>query len=211
MTYRAIIWDFDGTVCDTNPAMAQAFADALADFGKTTAPDVIIGLVQKTLHYCADTLAAEHGLDAETILDHFGDHYAQIPPETQPLFPGIERIFERIQAAGGHNLLFTHRGHISLTRFRATFGLDQYFAEFVAAQDGFPQKPDPTGFLHLMDKYGLKPEETLAIGDRELDIRAGENAGIATCLFGPEPLDSVKPDYFVTSYDQLEAILFPAK
>jgi HAD superfamily hydrolase (TIGR01509 family) len=211
MRFHAVIWDFGGTICDTTPATTRAFAAALADYGKTTAPDIISDLVRQSRHTCANALATEHGLDPDALLDRFFAHYRQIPPEEQPLFPGVAHVMARIQAAGGYNLLFTHRERESLKRLLAAYGLEGYFAAYATAEDGFPRKPDPAAFRYLMARFDLEPGSVLAVGDRALDIQAGQAAGIHTCLFGPEPLDGVKPDFFITAYDQLEAILFPSK
>jgi HAD superfamily hydrolase (TIGR01549 family) len=211
MRFRAVIWDFGGTICDTTPATTVAFAAALADFGITTPPETIAGLVQQSRERCARTLAAEHDLDSDAILAHFFNHYRRISPEDQPLFPGVARIFERIEAAGGYNLLFTHRGRDSLRRFLAAHDIECFFvASIVAEEDGFPRKPDPGALIYLIERFDLKAADVLTVGDRELDIQAGQAAGIHTCLFGEVPLSSIQPDYFITAYAQLEAILFPA-
>jgi HAD hydrolase, family IA, variant 1 len=62
----------------------------------------------------------------------------------------------------------------------------------VTADDGFPRKPDPTSMLYLKDKYTI--ESGLVIGDRPIDIEAGQRAGMATYLFD--------------SMDQLSAYIF---
>jgi FMN phosphatase YigB (HAD superfamily) len=82
------------------------------------------------------------------------------------------------------------------------------FVELLTAED-HPRKPDPAAFLTLMAHHRMSPAETLAVGDRALDIEAGQNAGVATCFFGEEIPAGLTPNYAVTSYADLEAILFP--
>ena len=52
----------------------------------------------------------------------------------------------------------------------------------MTADDGFPRKPDPASMLYLKDKYAI--ESGLVIGDRPIDIEAGQRAGMANlfCL-----------------------------
>ena len=59
------------------------------------------------------------------------------------------------------------------------------FVVFLTA-DGFPQKPDPTSFSFLIDKYDLVKRETIGIGDREIDVIAALAAGIPSCYFSAD-------------------------
>jgi phosphoglycolate phosphatase-like HAD superfamily hydrolase len=59
MALRAVIWDFDGTICDTYPAIAGAINAALASFSIATSLDHVIALASTSLEYCIRTLATE--------------------------------------------------------------------------------------------------------------------------------------------------------
>lgn len=78
--------------------------------------------------------------------------------------------------------------------------MEQYFQDMVTSDDDYPRKPDPAGLLTLLKRYDLPPESTLIIGDREIDIQAGKNAGVATCFYSPKPggnsADCQFQDYF---------------
>jgi len=117
-------------------------------------------------------------------------------------------VLEKIQQAGGQQYIFTHHRYLSLKRLLDAFGLGGFFAEIVTPESGFPRKPDPAGFRYLVEKYAMPAGDVLAVGDREPDILSAQAAGIRACLFGPQPLDDLKPDYFISSYDQLESIMF---
>ena len=56
----------------------------------------------------------------------------------------------------------------------------------MSSDANFPLKPDPASFNYIIDKYKLKKEETLGVGDRILDIEAANSAGIKSCFFAPE-------------------------
>jgi phosphoglycolate phosphatase-like HAD superfamily hydrolase len=68
--------------------------------------------------------------------------------------------------------------------------------------DGYPRKPDPAAFEAALREYGLERAETIAIGDRDIDVLAGQAAGLFTCLFGAEA-DGCTPELTVSNYDQL--------
>ena len=50
--------------------------------------------------------------------------------------------------------------------------------DLVNRVEGFPIKPDPASLHHLMRELGAVAEESLYIGDSDVDIRTAENAGI---------------------------------
>ena len=81
-------------------------------------------------------------------------------------------VFERTVAAAALGIVAVDR-----------FALRKYFTGFVTRENGFPMKPAPDAIRYLLDEFQLDPAETIMIGDREIDILSGKNAGIHTCLF----------------------------
>lgn len=181
---RYLIWDVDGTLFDTYPAIARAFGSALRDLGPTAPLERIAGLACVSVSHCARVLAAEYGLAPDDLLERFTGHYRAIPPQEQEPFPGVGAVCEYIRSLGGLNVIVTHRRRASLLQLLAVHDLGHHFADVITADDGYPRKPDPAAFLAVMDKHGFEPEATMAIGDREIDVLAGKAAGVRTCLLG---------------------------
>lgn len=206
MPLRYLLWDMDGTLFDTYPAMTRALVRAFADLGVTVPAELVASLISRTFEHCLDTLCPRHGLDQEAVLARYRQHYRETGVEEQPPFPGVMRVCRRVVQAGGANYIFTHRGRDSLDRFLNFYGVADLFADTLTVDDGYPRKPDPGGFLALIEKHHLPKSAVLVIGDRELDILAGQAAGVKTCLFG-EPEPGLAPDYVIGSYEELEAIL----
>jgi phosphoglycolate phosphatase-like HAD superfamily hydrolase len=74
---------------------------------------------------------------------------------------------------------------------------------------GIAHKPAPDMLLHICDELQSKPNETIIIGDTELDIECGKNAEALTCgvSYGyrtKEFLISLKPDFVI---DDLKEVL----
>ena len=86
---------------------------------------------------------------------------------------------------GGRNYLFTHRGPSAL-RCLKDDGLADCFTDHVIRPDGFPAKPAPDALMYLMEKHGVNQQSAVMVGDRQLDLDAGKNAGIETVLFDPD-------------------------
>jgi phosphoglycolate phosphatase-like HAD superfamily hydrolase len=182
---KNIIWDVDGTLFDTYPAIARAFRLALNDLGRDSPLDQIEGLARGSMDECIRALAAEHGLSADQIMAGFSAHYAAMKPEDEPPFEGVIHLCEYVCRIGGKNVIVTHRSRRGTGRLLAGNNMQHYFAGWLTADDGYPRKPDPAAFNAALQLHNLKRDETLAVGDRDLDIHAGHAAGLFTVRFGP--------------------------
>lgn len=199
---KNLIWDVDGTLFDTYPAFTLAFSKALIELQVMTPLDKIGRLAKISLGHCAQTLATEYGLQVEAVEESFERHYSLIPPENQKPFPGVREVCQRIASRQGLNLIVTHRRLASTKRLLEVHGLSDLFEQIVSATEGYPIKPDPAMFRMLIEEYGLEPAETLAIGDREIDVQAGAAAGCLTALFGGNH-SSAQPDLRFSNYQEL--------
>ncbi len=184
---RHIVWDVGGTLFDTYPAMGEAFRRALADFGVEEPPADLMKLLRVSRRHCTEVLAARYGLDASALYARYSLHYHRIGPEAQHPFPGVEAVLRYIVEHGGMNFIVTHRSCESAYLLLEIHGLRHYFTEVVSCERRFPRKPNPAACLYLVEKYGLVKRETLAIGDRDVDVEAGRNAGVRTAYVGPQP------------------------
>ncbi len=59
----------------------------------------------------------------------------------------------------------------------------KFFTAFVDSSMKFPSKPAPDAVNYICDTYNLDRSETVIIGDREIDVLSGKNAGTYGCLF----------------------------
>lgn len=208
---RNMIWDVDGTLFDTYPAIAGAFRAALLELGADATPERITDLARESLGTCATVLARSAGLEREDLEDAFLRHYEAIPPDEQPPFDGAREVCERVCWLDGENVIVTHRGAHGTQKLLEAAGIAPYIAGCITASDGFPRKPDPAAFLAIMARHDLDPAVTLAIGDRPIDVEAGRAAGVLTALFAPhgvapEPR-TTEADLIVTDLRQLAAAL----
>ncbi len=199
---RNIIWDVDGTLFDTYPTFVACFQAALAADGHTASAEHITELVLVSITHCAHSLAAEFGMHPDEMVARFSDQYAQTSPASQPPFPHVLSVCKAICEAGGLNLVVTHRSLRSLKLLLEYHHLDVYISASLSAQDGFPLKPAPAMFIELVNRFSLDPAQTLAVGDRDIDIQAGAAAGLCTCAFG-DPVRFANPDFTFQDYRQL--------
>jgi phosphoglycolate phosphatase-like HAD superfamily hydrolase len=194
-----LIWDVDGTLFDTYPAIARSFQAAAHDLGATVAYDEVMRLAQVSVDHCATTLSTTYALAADQLEELFDQHYRTITPEDQPPFAGVEAVCDHIRVRGGLNLIVTHRRRAGLDRLLATHRLTDYFADITSHDDAYPRKPDPAAFIALIERHQLPREATLGVGDRDIDILAAQAAGLRAALFGANTGTST-PDFVFTDY-----------
>lgn len=199
---RNILWEVDGVLFDTHPAMTYAFSKSLNGMGLTVAMNEIDGLVRKPVDDCIADLSKRFKLDPGLLRLRFDESYLMIPPANQPLFPGVQEICSLFQERGGVNIIVTHHHVESTQQLLDAHGLGHLFVGILDLEQGYPCKPAPALVEIAMECFNLDPTETLLLGSRDIDIQAGRAAGVQTCLFGDMPI-SGPADMQIISYSQL--------
>ena len=199
---RNIIWDVDGTLFDTYPPIARAFKAALNDLGTDASLDWIYALARESLGHCVSVLANQHHLEQKALERAFEGQYSRVTEQESPPFPGVEQVCQYICATGGKNVIVTHRGWQGTQELLEAHQMSGFFAGCLTRDDGYPRKPDPAIFEAAMARFHLKKDETLTVGDREIDIQAGQAAGIASCFYGSTS-PGVKADLVIAHFDDL--------
>jgi HAD superfamily hydrolase (TIGR01509 family) len=203
---RNILWDVDGTLFDTYPAITYAISQALNGLGQSAALNVIDSLARQSIEHCLATLAQRFDLDQDLLRQRYLAAYAALPLANQPPMPGVEAVCAAIRQHGGQNVAVTHRDVRTTQALLNAHGLAPLFAGIVSVEQGYPRKPDPAMALAALEIYALDQADTWMVGDRTLDIEAGRAAGICTCLYGrarvPQPAD-----LHIERYSQLLALL----
>ena len=205
MRYDNIIWDFDGTLFDTYPAMCRDLQAVMEGLGVHASLEDLLPRFttsrETVLAWCGEQ-AGMTAQEVDQIYRAWVTEHGQ--PEAHP-FPHVRSILERFQAAGGRNFVFTHRSG-SVHDYLAGADLTKYFTDVVSAGTTYARKPAPAGNLHIIETHGLDKARTLAVGDRELDVLAAKNAGIHACLFDAA-LPETAADYRIRDLSELDALL----
>lgn len=212
MKYRHFFWDFDGTLYDTYGRITRAAQYALADLGLSVTYGEVYQHVKRSLHTVYFTFAQPIGITEETFMKAYRSHSETEGPESMSLYPGARAFLEKVIAMGGRNYLYTHRGYDSAFAALNRDGITPLFYDFVTSKDGFPAKPAPDALLHLISRHGLPKEACIMMGDRDIDLEAATNAGMASCLFDPDDFyaEYPAPLRFFT-FSDMQAHFFPEK
>ena len=189
MDYENYIWDLGGTLLDNYESSSHAFAATLWSMAERVVlrTDVYDALKVSTA-YAVEKFASD--------LPGFLEEYKKLEAEEleKPiLFSGAKKVLTSLSVNGKKNFMISHRNHQVLTILSAA-EIGSYFTEVVTADNGFKRKPAPESINYLLSKYKLNPKKTVMIGDRSLDIEAGNAAGVETIYFDSsnDSIQSVK-------------------
>jgi len=186
---REFIWDFDGTLMDTYPAMVTAFQRAVQNLGGDLSRGEIYDMMrQESVGFAYREVAKRFGWDWHDLRTG----YQQYEPALQApqAFDGAATVLAQIKTVGGHNYLMTHRNRDALDYLKRA-DLSRYFDDFVTGEQPFARKPNPEALDYLLDKHAVDRSKAVMVGDRNLDIDAGHNAHIAGFLFDYDQLIKV--------------------
>ncbi|WP_318766038.1 HAD family hydrolase [Lactiplantibacillus carotarum] len=201
---REFLWDLDGTLLDTYPAMVAAFQRAVTNLGGTVSHDETYQLMRQfSVGHAEKEIAARYGWDWHALRAGY-QQYEPVLQVAPAAFDGAQAVLKRVTALGGHNYLMTHRDQSALTYLEQAH-LAEYFTDTVTAEQPFARKPDPAALNYLLDKHGVDRQTAVMVGDRNLDIEAGHNAGIAGYLFDVDHLIHVTshPEVRVADLNEL--------
>ena len=193
------IWDFDGMLFDSYPHITKAFQHAMADFGK----EVNYTEAKSLLEIKFDVCYNHYGVSPEMKAKHKEyEHDYSLEPVVEP-FPHTFKTLFTLKERGVRHYLYTHRGHETSQHYLEKFNMAQLFDGFVDSDMKFPDKPAPDAIEYICTKYGLDKSETIMIGDREIDVLAGKNAGVFACLYTKDLSTDTVADYKVSDIIQI--------
>jgi len=185
MSFRLLVFDWDGTLMDSAARILACIRAAARDLEQQMPEDAaarnVIGLGLREAMAALFPDAAESALQA--LSERYRYHFLGAEPTPERLFPGVGETIRCLERKGYLLAVATGKGRRGLDRSLAATGLAGVFHATRCA-DETCSKPDPTMLLQLMDELDVEPWETLMIGDTEYDLRMAANAGTAAVGVG---------------------------
>ena len=104
----------------------------------------------------------------------------RIAKDPQAKALGVEDALEELKKNGVNIAVFSNKQHISAISVVETIFGKGFFDYIQGQTDRISIKPDPTGVLEILDRFGASKEECLYFGDTNTDMMTGRNAGVTT-------------------------------
>jgi len=209
---RSVVFDLDGTLMKSDSTIYKSTVQALKAFNiDTDLPET--EFVSKIGYHFKDIF--EHLNITVSNLDEFIEVYRSFYfdyIEDTIIYPDIVETLAHLREMNILVSLLTTKMQEQADRILDYFGLEKYFAIVFGRRKGVPIKPAPDQLLSICRETGIPPESTLMVGDSELDIQCGRNAGTKTCAvtYGYRTKDFLrteKPDYLISDIKELLLIL----
>ena len=205
-TYKAFIFDLDGTLLHTLPDLVNVTNKALADqgFPPHTPEEILTFVGDGAASLIRQAVPAEATPEQqEKVFQNFKTFYHDFGILYTTEFEGMSEVLRQAKEAGVGLGIMSNKFEQGVLDVR-----DRFFEGIIEVAHGesesIPRKPDPTGLLLCAKELGIDPSECLFFGDSASDMEAGHNAGMKTVAvtWGYQPherLMGALPDYVVES------------
>lgn len=179
--YKAVIFDFDGTLIYSLEDIADAVNSMLEECGYAT------HTYDEYKHFVGNgfrnlvSLCLPAGVHAEAnslryqsiALDHYRRNCIK---KTRP-YKGIPKLLDELSLKGVKMSILSNKSN-ELTRTMSDALLKRWkFEEVMGSDERFPRKPHPASALHIASEMGVEPERIVYMGDTKIDMFTAHAAG----------------------------------
>ena len=215
MNYKVVMLDFDGTIARTIPAILHASEKMLGMHGYTIDPVQVernFGLALPEAFRCFSNDPNIDDATMEQMIKEFNSIYRNECEPLIELFDGVIETLDRLHKAGVTLLIASNNIRSVLNRLTARLNIAEYFDGIVCADDVVNAKPAPDIALLAIERYNVKAEEALVVGDSTFDMDMGRGANCHLCgvTFGShtaEMLRATGAKYIIDHFSELEKIV----
>lgn len=178
---KLILFDLDGTLADTAPELAGVLNRLREERGLPSLPYEQLRpyASQGTRGLLRAGLQIEPGHEEyEALRDRFLQYYGEAPCRSSRLFDGFEPVLARIEAQGRRWGVVTNKWLKFAEPLIEALGLSQRCACLIGGDTAARPKPAPDPLLLACERTGVKPADSLYLGDDRRDITAAKACGM---------------------------------
>ena len=178
--YKTAIFDLDGTLLDTLDDLANAVNYALKKHGLPVRSTKDIRAFLGNGMARLIELSASGATNTQEILADFKSYYAAHSADKTKPYEGIMEVLSDLKKQGVKTAILSNKADFAVQPLAK-----QYFGALINVSqgeneaEGVMRKPDAGGVYAIRKALNASAEETVFVGDSEVDIRTAENAGVA--------------------------------
>ena len=181
MTYKAVLFDLDGTLLDTLEDLADSMNRTLTRYGLPTHPAEAYKLfvgdgVRHLALRCAPTAGDDEEF-ARKLVDGMRAEYAKRWAENTRPYEGIAAMLDELTSRGIVMTVLSNKPHEFVELCVAELLPHWRFEHVVGVDEHTPAKPDTTGANRVLDRLGVAPRDCLYLGDTGTDMKTAVAVG----------------------------------
>jgi HAD superfamily hydrolase (TIGR01509 family) len=209
---KAVIFDVDGTLVDSNLQHVEAWREAFGHFGKELTGDEVHEQMGKGGDQLMPVFLSRHelerfGAELERLrVELFTHDYL---PGVEP-FPKVRELFERVKSDGLQIALASSAKESELEQHQKNLGIEDLVDVAICADDADRSKPCPDIFETALARLDdVAADEAIVIGDTPYDAQAASKAGLRTIalLSGGFPEEVLRENGAIAVYDDIADLL----
>ena len=217
--YKAVIFDFDGTLADTLNDVTLCMQETFEAFGDKCTDRVD---VKRTMGLPLEAAFAElrskdsDPADIAERVEHYRRLYARQGGVHTRLYPGVQKVLHGALKVGIQSLVVSNKGHDAIDAALKSLGIANTIARVFAVDTVRFRKPDRRLYQEEIKPVLENPSdaEVLVVGDSESDLIFARNSGLASCwaAYGygdASACQQLNPDIVIHAFDELNDLLFP--
>lgn len=225
MSVRLAVFDIAGTTVADDHAVANAFCKAFQSYGYNEVSEddvkplmgykkpIAIRMVLEKMdgNWDDDLIENIHNKFVSEMMDHY-----EFSPDVKPMLQA-ENVFLRLKEKGIKVALNTgfSKDIADVIVNRLQWKEKGLIDDYIASDEVKEGRPQPFMIQTLMQRAGIvDPKEVIKIGDTEVDVNEGRNAGcsmvvaVTTGAFTKQQLEEHHPDHIIDDLSQLPALIF---
>lgn len=215
---RLIVFDLDGTLIDSRKDLANSVDAMLTQMHRQPLPEEIIAtyigdgagmLVRRALGDPEEEHLVDEGL--RRFLDYYREHKLDHTYVYPGVFESLEALRTMPDGSARAMAILTNKPIGPSYAICEALGLSPYFFEIYGGNTFATKKPDPEGLNTLIREAGVTAQETLMVGDSDVDVLTARRAGtwVMGCRYGlsSHTLESIPSDCLVDSAAEWAAAL----
>lgn len=209
MSINTILFDFDGTLIDTNELIYNSFVHTFSQFGYSFSKEEILQFNGPPLK---ETFSKINPELADEMIRTYREHNAKHHNDYVKLFPNVRETLSALKEKGLQLAIVSAKMRVGVEQGLEITNIGSYFDAVITIDDVVHPKPHPEPVIKALKELGASPTEAIMVGDNYHDILSGNHAGtktagVAWSVKGVEYLKQYEPTYILQDMTDLLPIV----
>lgn len=214
--YKLVVFDLDGTLCDTLGDLANAVNYSLEKEGLPTHPlQSYNKFVGNGINNLIKQVLLDKGDDEElnkSVKANFDSYYPLHLCDSTKAYDGIEALLKELRNLNIMTAVHSNKPHAYVPAILETLFKDHTFNIAWGKRDEFERKPSAQALLKMIELLGVEKDDVLYVGDSDVDVYTAHNGKVKVCgvewgFRGKEELKSAGADFIAKDTDELLNII----